>query len=1264
MAPRATGASPLVYGIRALFMFPGDASCPSDGPATTINSYAGTVTHSTNRGFLTTIRSSYSTSVRDRQWTVGNCAFSALSSLTCVETGYVNSYRGAFNFDCVRSYGPGYALSGMRSSFSSSYKDRRWRYTCCKMPRTDWIVSDCAETPMNSVRNALSWNAPASTIDKTVVATGIYSLFDSSYNDRRWKVRYCTLRQNHLPISSTTASSGIASRGVLGSGTNYWSPSNTANQRLTFSFSGGSKYVTGVTVRGRPDSSYFVSSLELEFSLEQVSSEFGQETNSGEIYVYKKLRSEITGYSFSGNENGYSSKYIELPYPILAKTITFKPLTWNGRIALAAAVHGYSPAGGVTGSLQPRPGGVCSENGGGNELTQGEYGGPGTALAIDIYGAKLLSDNMGLGPRLPLVYREPGGPCDKYNLEMSGAVAWVFDDPISVDNQPYWSNSTMLPTLNGIDEIKFSVGAQVAFKPSSLASGSSGGSASSITLEVTRMLGDDSTAAHFLNDINYVFRANNLMKVSTFVQSTPEALASLQLSSGLNRIEKTLVVDGKIAAHNSSRLEYGKRTGSKMTVYNPKSAAEATSIPINQFVIHSGSHVELMPNQTTYTPENNPDVIPPQFNGTSCGGVFFELVGENSRLEVGSASKFSSPCSCAFADGAYVVLNGILDCGTLGYHPSSAALRELHINSNGKLRFFPTLEQHTLSARNEIDVSGAIEFMSKPSGPGLSSTSVLNITCNEFYIRQGGSVRWRRNAYKQDRGLSVAAQRLVSIDGLFSAGGNETSTTFADAPALETFTVGRHGSATLTINGDLLADRFTVEGTLHLRNRVTFGGKHSRRARSIVVAGPSGSLRTETGQSLPSDQVTVINADDITVGGEVITGRLDPGVDGWRSLETLNQSKFEFYSTDGCPRRSNNTNDSNTLTSFYVEKVTVNGSMVVRGFIEFKPHPSAAEKMEYFVVGSKGNMMITEPDNTSSCAVRFNRIKAVDVTVAGLLDPLTLDISPGWDRLTVERGGTFVMTPASAYRIDKVTVNGNWYSRTALQLRGRVRSLTANIDVGSYGKFSVDHNRASLTADQWVSESTINAHQVAVNGQFHGGMLSTKRLQDEALSNDSLIFEGQEINQNGWDVFHIGQGGQAQFRMSETAKKTFPVDAISCNGSLTVYDTVKIIGKKGEMVEKIEIGPQGSFVLNSLPNRNMSNASLVYTAIMHINAGQFRSTDIELTTSWGWAKLVVEQGGKAYIHPKRALDQKWGLFPLNYLTVDGSGSVVSSLKLI
>jgi len=1066
-------------------------------------------------------------------------------------------------------------------------------------------------------------------------------------------VRYCTFNDN-LVIGSTSASSGTASNGVIRDEQNYWTPANSvanqANQRLTFSFSGGPQYVTGVTTRGQINSNNYVRSFELEFGLDPLSSEHGQSTSSSGSYLYKNLRSNTIGYRFSGNQNSNSLNYVKLPYPILARSITFKPLSWNGRIALAAAVHGYSPAGGVTGSLLPRPGGVCSENGGGNELTQGEYGGPGTALAVDIYGAKLLSDNMGLGPRLPLVYREPGGPCDKYNLEMSGAVGWVFDDPMSVDFQPSWSNSTMISTLKSIDEIKFSVGAQVAFKPSSLASGSSGGSASSITLQVTRMLGDDSTAAHFLNEINYILKENNVITASTFFQSTSDSPGSFQLFSGLNKVEKTLNIEGLILTQTTSQLEYGKRSGSKMTVYNIKAASEVTPLQLNRFIIHSSATVELMPKHIIYNATNDADAIFPKFSGPICGGKPFELTGNNTYLELGSSSWFRSPCRCAFADRANIVLSGTFDCGLFNYLPSAGALRELHVNSNGRLRLFSSSELNRLQTYDEIDVAGSIEIMTKPPGGDWGPTDLFKLCSNEFYIRKGGSVVWRENNEK--RLMTVESQKLISIDGILSPGGTQTVTTFAEAPPLESFTVGRYGNAILTISGDLLAEDITVSGRLHFRNNVTFGGKYTPRSRSFVVTGPYGSLRTEIDRSLPSAETTFINADEVVVGGELITGRLDRGEDGWMSLETHSGSKFDFHSREACSAGAE-------LYMFYVSKVSINGSMNIHGFIEFRPHPKwSTERMDFFIVGSSGVVIINEPSNSSECGVKFSRIKAVDVTVAGDLLPSTLDISPGWDRLTVVRGGTFVMTPASEYRIDKVAVNGKWHSLTALLLRGFVRLLTANIDIGSYGEFSVDHNRASLTADQWVSESTINAHQVAVNGRFHGGLLSTDVLQKDEQTNSNLTSSGQEINQNGWDSLHIGQGGHVQFRISQEAMETFLVDVINCNGSLFVYDTVKVLGKRNEMLEDIYIGPEGSIILHSLPGET-SNASHVYSNRVFVDGGEFISTDIELFTSWGWEELLVERGGTAHILLKETEDLVRGLFPVNFLTISGTNSLVS-----
>ncbi|KAI8512870.1 hypothetical protein Bbelb_095090 [Branchiostoma belcheri] len=108
--------------------------------------------------------------------------------------------RSPFTFKC----GPNYALTTIRSTYCSAPGDRAWKFSCTYMGLGH---QECYWSPfVNDVGSVLFYQCPFNSI-----VTGFYSEFDSSQNDRRWKVKCCRTEksilyncQNSLPANALT----------------------------------------------------------------------------------------------------------------------------------------------------------------------------------------------------------------------------------------------------------------------------------------------------------------------------------------------------------------------------------------------------------------------------------------------------------------------------------------------------------------------------------------------------------------------------------------------------------------------------------------------------------------------------------------------------------------------------------------------------------------------------------------------------------------------------------------------------------------------------------------------------------------------------------------------------------------------------------------------------------------------------------------------------------------------------------------------------
>ena len=117
------------------------------------------------------VSSVHSNSHEDRAWN-WECrdVVSSGQPQSCSQTGYVNEWDLPMNFMCpANKY-----VAGVESHHDNGREDRRWKFTCCAIPNR--ITVSCRQTGyVNSFDGPMNFQA-----DKDEVITGVFSYHDNS----------------------------------------------------------------------------------------------------------------------------------------------------------------------------------------------------------------------------------------------------------------------------------------------------------------------------------------------------------------------------------------------------------------------------------------------------------------------------------------------------------------------------------------------------------------------------------------------------------------------------------------------------------------------------------------------------------------------------------------------------------------------------------------------------------------------------------------------------------------------------------------------------------------------------------------------------------------------------------------------------------------------------------------------------------------------------------------------------------------------------
>ncbi|XP_055078119.1 zinc metalloproteinase nas-30-like [Periophthalmus magnuspinnatus] len=116
-----------------------------------------------------------------RLWRVSCRAFQSDQTPLCQWSAYLNDYQAALDYKCPDNR----VISGVYAERSSVQKDRRWKVQCCSVQ--NFVTYNCKTTsPVNYWTEAF-----AMPIASGNYLTGIQSSYSAEFHDRRWSFTYC-----------------------------------------------------------------------------------------------------------------------------------------------------------------------------------------------------------------------------------------------------------------------------------------------------------------------------------------------------------------------------------------------------------------------------------------------------------------------------------------------------------------------------------------------------------------------------------------------------------------------------------------------------------------------------------------------------------------------------------------------------------------------------------------------------------------------------------------------------------------------------------------------------------------------------------------------------------------------------------------------------------------------------------------------------------------------------------------------------------------
>ena len=147
-----------------------------------------------------------------------------------------------------------------------------------------------------------------------------------------------------------------------------------------------------------------------------------------------------------------------------------------------------------------------------------------------------------------------------------------------------------------------------------------------------------------------------------------------------------------------------------------------------------------------------------------------------------------------------------------------------------------------------------------------------------------------------------------------------------------------------------------------------------------------------------------------------------------------------------------------------------------------------------------------------------------------------LSISPGIDRLWVEKSGSFTFRPYEQFQIDELYIDGVFTSLTPLTLEGKALVKSNQLYIGNGGSITLDSTvQATRT---WTGTSRMGVHNLAIHGTLKAG-----RLMNHLNSTQ------------GWDSLLVSATGVLEF----TSEDIFYVNHLQIDGRMTVWNPIHML---------------------------------------------------------------------------------------------------------
>jgi len=145
-------------------------------------------------GSISRIKSHHHNGKEDRQWDF-ECNYDIRTQSSCSwPHDFVNGWDAELQYECPK-YG---YIAGAYSYHDNHREDRRWKYFCCDCPR-GYSRSHCYWTSyINSMDGWMDYK-----LGPGRVIVGLSSYHSNHHEDRRWRLKICSLSQRRsLSLSS------------------------------------------------------------------------------------------------------------------------------------------------------------------------------------------------------------------------------------------------------------------------------------------------------------------------------------------------------------------------------------------------------------------------------------------------------------------------------------------------------------------------------------------------------------------------------------------------------------------------------------------------------------------------------------------------------------------------------------------------------------------------------------------------------------------------------------------------------------------------------------------------------------------------------------------------------------------------------------------------------------------------------------------------------------------------------------------------------